>query len=395
MKVGFVHMGGVKGDGVRNGALGAYLRRQGVEVVDVRLYSETDKPSLSSYLDLANLASLANIWLGRRETSLISDMDWNRRLRQLKRRSIAAWTASVIDRSAGVDLLHAETHTSAYVCALAKQQTGKPFVFDVHGLQVEEMKGRNCPTGIVRFTEKMETVAMQAADYVSVVSPRMRDILSVRHQKPLSQFVILPNGTYVYPKRAQFSKPLRVIFAGNFAPYERVQDFIGMAELLQGPDYEFVLMGDGELRDQLFSQVNQKGLDMVYLFRKIHEKALRIFCDMHVGVAPVTDALNGQAACSMKTRDYATCGLPIITPDVGEWADLIRSYDAGFVTPKSDPTQFAEVLVQLSDQAVWEQKSANAIKMAHEACLWDSMLEPLVGVYESVLSSQRTKRAPR
>jgi len=387
MRIGFVHLGGTKGDGIRNQAIRDYLLRQGIEVVDIALARNSHDCSLFSYLTLSNLRSFISIGLGRRRASLLKDIDWNEALRQLKRHLLPVWYSQVLEHADAVDLFHAETHTAAYVCALAKRKTGKPFVFDMHGLQVEEMKGRNCPPSYVRFVGEMESVAAETADCVSVVSPRMKEVISVRHNKPSSQFAVIPNGTYLYPKSARFSKPLRVIFAGNFAPYERVQDFIGLAELLQGPNYEFLLMGDGELRDELFTLINRKQLDMKYLFKKSYDKTLQYLCGMQVGVAPVTDALNGQAASSMKTRDYATCGLPVITPAVGEWADLVRRYDAGIVTEKSDAAQFAEALVQLSDQAVWERKSRNAKRMAHEACLWDDMLKPLIGVYESLLSS--------
>lgn len=389
MRVGFVHLGGTKGDGVRNQAIRDYLLRQGLELVDIPLARDTRDRSLLSHLTLSNLESFISVSLGRRQASFLKDIDWNDTLRRLKKRLLPTWCSQVLRYAGAVDLFHAETHLAAYVCALVKPRTGKPFVFDMHGLLVEEMRGRNCPPGYIRFLQKVERAATMEADCVSVVSPRMKEVISSRYGRPPAQFVVIPNGTYVYPGSARFSKPLRVVFAGNFAPYERVHDFIGLAERFQGPEYEFVLIGDGELRDDLFTRINEKRLDMVYLFKKSYEKTLRLLCGMHVGVAPCTDELNGQAASSMKARDYVACGLPVITPAVGEWGDLIIGYDAGFVTQRSDPAQFAEALVGLSDQATWERKSRNAKRMAQEACLWDDMLKPLIGVYEALLAEQR------
>ena len=384
MKIGFVHLGGQKGDGLRNCAIREYLIGKCMELVDIQLPLDIHSVTPFSYLTISNFGSFLNKCFGKKKLSLLKSISWNSELQQLKKHFLPIWISHILQKADSVDLFHSETHQAAYVCALVKQKCGIPFVFDVHGLLPEEMIQRNCPSKYVMFLRHLEEVAVNAADYISVVSVSMGKVIKERYNLKDDKLIIVPNGTSLYSGKARFSKSLRTIYAGNFAPYEKVEDFIRMADILKGKDYEFFLMGDGELRDSLFDLVNRLQINMKYLFKKNRKETLCWLCEMQVGVVPTTDDLVRQAASPIKVLDYASCGLPIITANVGEWAELVRCYDAGIITKKSDPTQFTEALIQLSDRAVWEQKSKNAKQMVRETCLWSDVLKPLGDLYDKM-----------
>lgn len=103
---------------------------------------------------------------------------------------------------------------------------------------------------------------------------------------------------------------------------------------------------------------------------------------MQVGVVTSSVDMVRKVASPMKVLDYAACGLPVITADVGEWSIMITEYDSGIVTKNSDPEEFADALMQLSDRRTWRRKSENARNMVKEKFLWQNTVKPIVGLYD-------------
>jgi len=382
MRIGFVHFMGGMGENIRNAAIRDFLRAAGFEVIDILLETGWAKGSLWTHVTMNNLRSLLQIVLQKRTASLLAEITWNEQLRRFQR-FIPRWHRQILGLDEQVDVFHAETHLAAYLCALVKRKTKKPFVFDMHGVRADEarMWGDSLPG--IHFWEKVEREAVKEADRILVVSRATIGLMMQRYNVPRERFMVVPNGTELYPDQAQYGTPLRVIYGGNFAYYERVQDFVKVAELLQGQGYEFILMGDGWLRNQVLDYINSRHVDIIYLGRKSRAESLRRFCQMQIGVAPSTKDVTRQVASPMKVLDYAACGLPVVTVNVGEWSDMIKRYDSGIVTENSDPSEFAEAIVALRDPKVWAIKSANAREMVRQECLWDKVLEPLDRWYGS------------
>ena len=83
----------------------------------------------------------------------------------------------------------------------------------------------------------------------------------------------------------------------------------------------------------------------------------------------------------VKIFDYAACGLPVITVDIGEWSNLIKEYNCGIVTKNGNPEDFAEAIDVLRDRRVWKTKSKNGRRMIKEKYNWDRVLIPLLDIY--------------
>jgi glycosyltransferase involved in cell wall biosynthesis len=269
----------------------------------------------------------------------------------------------------------------AYVCALVKEKTKKPFIFDMHGLQAQEAKFRGESSSRINFLEEVERVTVDRADLVVVMSRAMRNFVADNYGTPPDRFIVIPNGSTPYPTRARYDKPLRVVYGGIIDYYERVEDFVAAGQILQGGDYQFVMMGDGRLRNKVLDHINNNRVDIIYIGRKSREESLKRFSQMQVGVAPSTKDITRRVASPIKVLDYAACGLPVVTVDVGEWSDLVSKHDAGIVVAKSDAKEFATAIEQLSDKSLWMQKSSNAVRMVQEECLWEKVLQPLTELY--------------
>ena len=395
MKIGFIYPIQRVGDKIRTDAIRNFLIEEGHSVSDLQIYHLYSRKDMLIkyilYLTYRNIASLLNphnfsnlykdLLSGRGYPSLLYDILWNDRYCRGKE-SIRKNVKEILNVTQKVEVLHAETHWAAIVCSKIKRQIGIPYIFDMHGLVADEAKGAGASDSWVKFCQEIECEAVKNADYVTVVSNLMKKYINEKYNKSLDQIIVIPNGTKLHPNRASFNLPLKVVYGGNFAYFEGVLDFVKIPQIMNSDQHQFFLIGDGELRNEIFDYINKNFIDIIYLGKKPREKALERFCDMQIGVAPSTKDLVRRVASPIKVLDYAACGLPIVTVDVGEWSDMIKKYDCGIVTENSDPQEFATAIEQLRDEKVWKQKSDNARTMIQEEYLWDKVLEPFTRIYE-------------
>lgn len=385
MKIGFMHPVQYVGDKIRTDAVRKFLTERKHHIIDIEINTLTKKnKNPMSYFSWANLTSMYKALISEMHYSqFFNEIIWNERARRT-RKAIGMTATKFLDLTKNVDVLHAETHSAAIVCSRIKQKTRIPYVFDMHGLVPDEARGAKTSNYLVKFLEKVECEAVKNADYITVVSNLMKKYINEKYKKPLEQILVAPNGSELHPKKAFFALPLKVIYGGNFAYFERVLDFIKISEILKSSEYQFFLLGDGVVRNEIFDYINTNHIDIIYLGKKPKEEALQWFCDMQVGVAPSTKDLVRKVASPMKVLDYAACGLPVITVNVGEWSNMIKKYDGGIVTENSDPQEFADAIKQLSNEKLWKQKSDNVRIMVQKEYLWDKVLEPFVKIYEMI-----------
>ena len=209
----------------------------------------------------------------------------------------------------------------------------------------------------------------------------MKEYVNEYFGKPNDLIIVAPNGTYVHEKKANYQTQMKILYGGVFDPYERVLDFVRTREILTGGNYQFYLIGDGLMRNEIFDYINENLVDIIYLGKKSRGKALEIFCDMQIGIAPSTQDIVRKTASPIKVLDYAACGLPIVTVNAGEWSDMIKEYDCGIVTENSDPEEFASAIKRLEDKKIWEIKSKNGRSMVKSECSWNKVLQPINRIY--------------
>lgn len=385
MKIGLVHRVQHVGDKIRTDAIRKFLVQRKHHIIDIEINTLAKRSKNPvSYFSWANFTGISKILVsGMHYEQHLNEIIWNDQVRRAKK-AIKKNARILLDLANKVDVLHAETHLAAAVCSRIKQITGIRYVFDMHGLVSHEAKGAHTSVNWVKFLEKIESETVKSADYVVVVSNLMRTYISAKYKKPLKQIFVIPNGSELYPQKASYALPLKIIYAGNFAYFERVLDFVKTSEFSRSEEYRFFLMGDGVLRKEIFDYINTNHTNVVYLGKKSKEETLQRFCGMQIGVAPSTKDMARRVASPMKILDYAACGLPIISVNAGEWSDMINKYDCGIVTKNSDPAEFADAIEYLKDEKVWIQKSNNARIMVREEYLWDKVLEPFVEIYEMI-----------
>jgi glycosyltransferase involved in cell wall biosynthesis len=142
---------------------------------------------------------------------------------------------------------------------------------------------------------------------------------------------------------------LLVGIVGNFnRQVKKVDDFIRAAAIVhrQKPDTRFVIVGDGELRNDLERLAAQLGvLDNIEFTGRV-EHPMQYIRDFSVGV--ITSETEGFCNAIV---EYMACGIPVVATDVGGNPELITEGENGFLVPFSSPETVAERIVRLLDDA--------------------------------------------
>jgi len=317
-------------------------------------------------------------------------------LRQSDSSALGFWPKLLVDGTVSKlvklrgDILavHAEDSFMGYVAYMASRILNVPYVLDLHGLWGEEYLGEHGSESseYSSYLGELEKTTVLQANHVIAVSNPMKDhLVSVYGASP-NNITVIPNGGFVSKRRAKFSSRMNLIYGGVFAYWERVEDFIGMALHPKGQQFDFLLLGSGPRKSRLLKELHkQKPSNLAYLGLKPREDALEIFSRCQIGIAPSSSDSVRQVAWPIKVMDYMSCGLPVIAPRIGEWAEMIRSSGAGIVTERSDPEEFCAAAQELSREESWMKASRSALETIESGYLWDDLMQPLDSIYSSIL----------
>ena len=377
MRILYVHCSrGHLGDAIRVSKVYSFLKKRGFEVHEKWVNTE----KLRAFL-LA-LTGLRNILLSQKKGNKIGAKS----PQEVLANSFLSSIQQQILKEATVVRPHvivAETSLAGYFSLMSKNNLDIPLITDVHGLLGEEseMKGSK----FAQILSNVEKITFQESDYLLTVSRPMERQICLRQKVQADKVLVVPNGGNVQRFQARFSLPLNVIYAGNFAVYEKVSDYLEIAKAVeQTSPFVFFLMGDGVQKREILLRINKEKIPIKFMGLKTRQEALRIFSEMQVGVVTSTSGLEREVAFPIKVLDYMSCGLPVVAPKIGDWGELIEKENCGVTIKENSVTEFVKALHALCDKEEWIKKSRNGKKCIEKEYSWNLVLEPLGALIENL-----------
>jgi glycosyltransferase involved in cell wall biosynthesis len=287
------------------------------------------------------------------------------------------------------DILLAESPLAGWITSLAASKLSMRYIIDVHGLTFAEARGR----GDKNWQQIMdiESTAFENCDYLVVVSKKMKEYLSDEFGLSESKIAVAPNGCEPQEVVAKYKIPLKVIYAGNFSYYEKVDDLLEVAKAANPKIFKFYLCGAGPLKNKITEKIRKERIPINYLGYIPRQWIYTLLSKMQIGLVPSTTDIARKVACPIKVFDYLACGLPVITPNVGDWGELIEKEDCGIRIDQNFVEEYSQALKALSIESNWRKAADNASRVAKEQCSWNKVLQPLV----SLVGSYHTQNKPR
>lgn len=273
------------------------------------------------------------------------------------------------------DLVLAETSPVGWIAVEAAKKRSVPCLIDAHGLSFAETKG----SGIEGWNEiaSLERTSFESCDHLFVVSERMKKFISKNFCIPNKKITVASNGGTIRNCHARYNVPMNVVYAGIFAYWEKIEDLLDVAKAASSKEFKFTLAGNGPLKSKLLGRVEEEHIPIEYLGFVPKEKIQDLLLGMQVGIAPSTNDLARQVASPIKVFDYLSCGLPVITPKIGDWGDLVEAEDCGIALKDDSIEGYLSALEKLHDPDTWETKSKNALNAIHDKYNWNKTLAPI------------------
>lgn len=158
----------------------------------------------------------------------------------------------------------------------------------------------------------------------------------------------------------------------------------------QYPNIKYQIIGDGLLKEQLQSVINELGVEknIVILGWKNETEIIDILNQSHLFIAPSITASDGNQDAPINVlKEAMAMGLPVISTDHGGIPELVQDGVSGFLVPERDAAAIADKLEQLIENPQWWEKMGKAGR-AYVEQNYDlqQLNQQLVQLYEELVS---------
>lgn len=216
---------------------------------------------------------------------------------------------------------------------------------------------------LVRISRWMERLQYRIACKIVVLSQGMKENL-VAKQVPEQKIISISNwadsdALMPLPKENSFSREYNledrnvVLFAGNHGFNAALESVVDAAELIQHiSDAEFLLVGEGNVKNQLFRQAKNAQLSNVrFLSTQPEGKYPEVLAAADIGLVTLRKNL-GALSLPSKVYTLMAAARPILAavPSNSGIRSLVEDADCGICVPPEDPRALADAVQTLLDQ---------------------------------------------
>ena len=257
---------------------------------------------------------------------------------------------------------------------LAARRWRIPFIFNIADLWPDTARGLGLmPTGwMLRLAEKLESWLYQRADYITVVTVSVRQILIQKKAVSADKVLLLPNGvdTQLFQPLAadevwQASlglppqQPL-LLYAGTHGYAHGMEVILQAAQLLKTTNVLFLLVGGGSDKHRIQQLSEQMQLHNVRFWpSQPPEFIARLYSLSIAGISTFRDSPWLACTRAAKTLPILACGKPVLLCGAGEGAQLITAAQAGIVISPGDYHGLAQAIQELLNDPSYAKQLGN------------------------------------
>jgi glycosyltransferase involved in cell wall biosynthesis len=247
------------------------------------------------------------------------------------------------------------------------------FVFEVRDLWPESavVAGVLKRGWLTRLIESFERFLYKRAFTLVALSDGIRDGIIARGATA-SRVVMVPNGvddwmidtplSPIRPFPVNKQEHFVCTYVGALGRWNSLETLLDAAKLLEGSRVRFLIIGDGDHRDELRHQARTLGLTNVIFHGPVAKKEVLSYLtasDLCV-LCTWADSFLG-TVLQNKIFDYMAAARPTLGSVHGELARIIQASDCGWVSPAGSSEEFARMCLELSasDPSELQRRGAN------------------------------------
>ena len=268
----------------------------------------------------------------------------------------------------------------AKVTAKYAKRNNIKFIIDVQDLWPEAFKMvLNIPiiSNILFLPMKKQAdYIYKSADNIIAVSQTYLDRAKSVNKKSVKNEVVFL-GTemeqfdkYNTSKEIQKNKDIiKIVYIGTLGHSYDIKIIINAIKILNEKgikNIEFLIMGDGPLRENFEEYAKQKKVDCIFTGIIQYKEMIPELCNCDIAVNPIKKGSAGSII--NKVGDYAMAGLPVInTQENAEYRELVDKYQIGYNCDNENVYEISERIEYLiKNEKVRIQMGRNNRKLAEE-----------------------------
>jgi glycosyltransferase involved in cell wall biosynthesis len=243
------------------------------------------------------------------------------------------------------DLVHAHWLPSGLVA----QATGKPFVLQLWGTDVE-------------IARRMRPLARRVVERAALVVCASTALAEEARALGASETRVIPSGVDIPAETGEEATPPEVLYAGRLSSEK------GVLELVQAATgMKLVVAGDGPLRDRVPGALG---------FVPHHELGA------YYGRAAVVACPSHREGFGVACAEAMAHGRPVVASAVGGLLDLVEDGETGLLVPPGDVDRLRAALQHLLDDAGLRRRLGSAARARAEHRLaWPRVTELTLQAY--------------
>ena len=302
-------------------------------------------------------------------------------------------------------VLHAASdYRNALLALEVGERVGVPVIYEVRGFWEETWRANK---GIVgddrdsyRLRRDIELESVQRATHVVTLTDTMRRYLIDRGVDGW-KISVVPNAVdadafveverdAVLAERLGFSRNETVVgYVSSFSRYEGIEFLIDAVAKLRvdGRPVRGLLVGDGDVRDELEAQAEAQGVSDAITFtgRVPHVDVQSYYGLIDIFVVPRTNDRVCHLVSPLKPYEAMAAGIPLVVSGTDVLKDIIRDGELGLSFTPEDAGDLARCLAELIDEPALRERLARSARdrvLRHHT--WERNATRYVEIYEGL-----------
>lgn len=297
-----------------------------------------------------------------------------------------------INKDNEIELIHERYSLYSHKGSEFARKNNIPFVLEINSpllYEKDNVTFKNLAKGsmvsTLRNSNKIFTVSKELKEYFT------------RWVNP-EKIKVVPNGVdpdFFHPEtRSKIESDRFVIgFVGSMKKWHGVDKVVESAKSLKklNNDILFLIVGDGPLKNELQKEVEENGMDEMFLFTGWidYDEIPSYIASMDISLAPYPD-LDFFYFSPIKLFEYMSMEKPVVASSLGQINHVIDDGENGFLVDPGDPFKLADKIKDLYEMKKTQREQFREVgKMARQAVIenytWDENVKKILSLYREVI----------
>ena len=275
------------------------------------------------------------------------------------------------------DIIYAHDWSSIQAAIKLKEKSGKPLVVHIHSLDIDRIASNH-----KSWVFDLEKEAIETADAVITVSNYMAERIQKFYDGDPQKIHVVYPGLSELTEVKEDSEPTdpTILFLGRLSSQKGPFEFIEIAEAIlnKRKDIHFLMVGNGDQKEEIIEQVAQKGLSKNVHFNQFveHREIAKVFSRSSLLCMPSYSEPFGIAAI-----EAAGHGIPVV---ISKQSGASEVLPGAIIINNSDINGFAKAITKLIDSNEESKERVEENKTAIQKLAWEETVQNILSVFSSV-----------